>query len=95
MNFLPNQKSIESSFSGKMNESGFLLLSLDVGNNRTDIRVPLTAVVLSEEADEVFALLDLLLDFVAGRGDLSLRAEHGADEAEHGAEQRGVKSPAH
>lgn len=49
----------------------------------------------SEEADETFPLLDLLLDLVAGGGDLGLRGEDGADEGEHGASQGGVKGPAH
>lgn len=49
----------------------------------------------SEEADQALPLLDLLLDFVAGRGDLGLGGEDGADEGEHGAAHSGVEGPAH
>lgn len=49
----------------------------------------------SEEADEALPLLDLLLDLVAGRGDLGLGGEDGADEGEHGAAHGGVEGPAH
>lgn len=49
----------------------------------------------SEEADEALALLDLLLDLVAGRGDLGLCGEHGAEEREHGPPHGGVEGPAH
>lgn len=54
-----------------------------------------TSVQASEEADQALALLDLLLDFVAGRGDLGLGGEDGADEGEHGAAHGGVEGPAH
>lgn len=50
---------------------------------------------VSEEADEAFPLLDLLLDLVAGGGDLGLRREDGADEGEHGAAHGSVEGPAH
>lgn len=49
----------------------------------------------SEEANEAFPLLDLLLDLIAGGGDLSLSREDGADEGEHGAAHGGVEGPAH
>lgn len=49
----------------------------------------------SEEADEAFPLLDLLLHLVAGGGDLGLRREDGADEGEHGAAHGRVEGPAH
>lgn len=49
----------------------------------------------SEEADEAFPLLDLLLDLVAGGGDLSLCREDGTDEGEHGAAHGSVEGPAH
>lgn len=50
---------------------------------------------VSEEADEAFPLLDLLLDLVAGGGDLRLGREDGADEGQHGAPHGGVEGPAH
>lgn len=50
---------------------------------------------VSEEADEAFPLLDLLLDLVAGGGDLGLRREDGADEGEHRAAHGSVEGPAH
>lgn len=50
---------------------------------------------LSEEADEAFALLDLLLDLVAGGGDFCLGREDGADESQHGPAHGGVEGPAH
>lgn len=49
----------------------------------------------SEEADEAFPLLDLLLNLVAGGGDLSLSGEDSADEGEHGAAHGRVEGPAH
>lgn len=49
----------------------------------------------SQEADQTLALLNLLLDLVAGRGDLCLSWEHGTDEREHGAPHGGVEGPAH
>lgn len=49
----------------------------------------------SEEADQTFSLFDLLLDLVAGRGDLSLCREDGTDEGEDGAPHGRVKGPAH
>lgn len=49
----------------------------------------------SEEADEAFPLLDLLLDLVAGGGDLGLCREDGTDEGEHGAAHGSVEGPAH
>lgn len=49
----------------------------------------------SEEADEALPLLDLLLDFVAGSGDLGLCREDGADKGEHGATHGRVEGPAH
>ena len=49
----------------------------------------------SEEADEAFPFLDLLLDLVAGGGDLGLCGEDSADEGEHGAAHGGVEGPAH
>lgn len=52
-------------------------------------------VSLSQQTDQTLALLDLLLHFIAGRGDLGLRGEHGADEGEDGAAQRRVERPAH
>lgn len=49
----------------------------------------------SQEADQALALLDLLLNFVAGRGDLGLSREDGTDEGENGAPHGGVEGPAH
>lgn len=49
----------------------------------------------SEEADEAFPFLDLLLDLVTGGCDLSLCREDGTDEGEHGAAHGGVEGPAH
>lgn len=49
----------------------------------------------SEEADKAFPLLDLLLNLVAGGGDLSLCREDGADEGEHSAAHGSVEGPAH
>lgn len=49
----------------------------------------------SEEADQALAFLDLLLDFVTGCGDLSLRGEDCTDEGEHGATHGSVEGPAH
>lgn len=48
-----------------------------------------------EEADEAFSLLNFFLDFVAGRGDLSLSGEDSADEGEHCAPHGSVEGPAH
>ncbi len=50
---------------------------------------------VSQQTDQTLALLDLLLHFIAGRGDLGLRGEHGADEGEDGAAQSRVEGPAH
>lgn len=50
---------------------------------------------VSEEADEAFPLLDLLLDLVAGGGDFCLRREDGTDEGQHGPAHGGVEGPAH
>lgn len=49
----------------------------------------------SQEADEALALLDLLLHFVAGRGDFGLRREDGAQEGEGRAAGGRVEGPAH
>lgn len=49
----------------------------------------------SEKANEALPLLDLLLDFVAGSGDLGLRREDSADKGEHGAAHGRVEGPAH
>jgi len=50
---------------------------------------------VSQQTDQTLALLDLLLHFIAGRGNLGLRGEHGADEGEDGAAQSRVEGPAH
>lgn len=49
----------------------------------------------SQEADQALALLDLLLNLIAGGGDLSLSREDSADKGEHSATHGGVKGPAH
>lgn len=49
---------------------------------------------LLQQTDETFPLAYFLLDFITGRGDLSLCGEHGTDEGEDGAAQRRIERPA-
>lgn len=47
-----------------------------------------------KEADEVFPLFDLFLDFVTGGGNFCLCGEDGADESEDRAPDGGIEGPA-
>lgn len=48
----------------------------------------------SQQTDQALPLLDLLLNLITGRGNLSLRGQHGAQEARQRTSYGGVESPA-